>query len=122
MVWAGVIVTFFLVLGAYHLRRPELEFSDRTILTRSGICTATCQATNNSRTQISAVVNVVIGFGVPAGKYRPLRYHEVGRQALSLSLAPGESKTLTCDFSINVAPHEVNTTHIEIASLKRWRP
>jgi hypothetical protein len=58
---------------------------------------------------------VIAGIGIPGGDSTPPTYIEFARNTVSVSLAPKESKNLSCEFPV-AGRTRPNTARIEIAS------
>ena len=119
--WAALVAAFLLALVAHYAFEPDLGLSPITLSVRDNTWTASFQATNNTDTPVTAVLHVILGAGSgDKGKQRPV-HADIAREALTVSLAPRERKTVTCDFPLPVPFRRPNAVRIEVASYNKQR-
>ena len=120
--WGACVLAFVATLIAHFAFKPALAITPATVLRLGDICTVAFEATNNINQPASASLLVIIGCGTPGGDSSPPTYHELARKTMAVTLAPKETKSLTCDLPlvIDPGPHHAiptpNDVRVEIAS------
>ena len=118
--WAALVAAFLFALVAHYALKPDLGLSPITLSVHGNIWTASFQAANNTDAPVSAVLHVIIEAG--SGKGKQSRVHaDIAREALTVSLAPRERKTVTCDFPLPLPFRPPNAARIEATSYNKQR-
>ena len=116
-IWVAVFIAFILALAAHFIFRTQLALSSPSFLTLGDTCTVTSEATNNTRQRVEASLVFTIGVGRNP-KTGSGRYADLGRRTVSIVLAPGEHRAVSCEFSLadhqrpNIAQVEVESSNI----------
>ena len=116
-VWAAVIIALVVTLTAHFALRPPLAITPPSLSFLGDTCTVAFRATNNTSEPTSASLLVIAGIGIPGGDSTPPTHIEFARNTVSVSLSPGESKNLSCEFPVGGRTRP-NAARIEIASTK----
>jgi len=117
-VWMGVCIAFLLALVAQFVFPSPLALSSPSFLTIGDTCTVTSEATNNTKQRVEASLAFTIVFGTSPRRSSSGRYADLGRRTVSIVLAPGEHRAVSCEFSLadhqrpNIAQVEVESSNI----------
>ena len=118
--WAALVAAFFFALVAHYALKPDLGLSPITLSVHGNIWTASFQTANNTDAPISAVLHVIIEAG-SGGKGKQSVHVDIAREALTVSLAPRERKTVACDFPLPLPFRPPNAARIEVTSYNTQR-
>jgi hypothetical protein len=115
--WLALIVIFALGMVAFRVFKPSLECSRPELSYRDGVCIAQFDATNHADRRVVAVLRIVVGGFRPAGKGTRLFYVEYAHKVMSVTFAPLEKKSLTCELPMPSPSLRAKDARVEVESL-----
>ena len=116
--WAALVGVFLVALGYVLLRPPVLEFSQPKLTFHDGgSCTVDFEATYHGERSTFGEANVILEVVTGASDTYPPTCVEVARQRIYLSLTPGISKSIICEFPASTKAPVSSSGRVEIASI-----
>jgi len=115
--WLALIVIFALCMVTYRLFKPALECSRPALSYRDGICVAQFDATNHADRRVVAVLRIVVGSSRTGSKLTRPSSVEYAHKVMSVTFAPHERKSLTCDIPMPSPSLRANDARVEVESL-----
>lgn len=120
-VWVGIAIAFAAALTGYYAIRRPLSVTPPTLSCLGDTCTVAFTSDNNTDEARSVTFRVGIGLGTVTRKSGAGRYAEFAHQTVAVTLAPHESRKISCDF-VSASQHRPNVAQVEITANQRLSP